>query len=149
LRTYDIGLDKDGKTVELTPKRIASFFFDILDGKITIPDLTGEFDIGSIVRGETPVAYLRREKASPDPIGSSVKSEEVSLGSTPQVAPPDIPGVQAQEPSLEELTSEATAPAICEDVEPAQTSPEPRCRHCNQPLEEGESFCGDCGKPQD
>lgn len=48
-RTYDLGTDADGRRVELTPERIADFFFDILSGKVAIADLDGTFNLSSIV----------------------------------------------------------------------------------------------------
>lgn len=48
LKTYDLGIDKDGKTVELTISRIRDFFFSILQGKITVKDLDGKFNISDI-----------------------------------------------------------------------------------------------------
>lgn len=48
-RTYDLGLSSDGKVVDLKPESIADFFFNILDGKVTIPDLDGHFDLNAII----------------------------------------------------------------------------------------------------
>lgn len=50
LRTYDIGIDKDGKPAQLTTERIRSFFFDLLVGKIKVKDLDGSFNIEQFVR---------------------------------------------------------------------------------------------------
>ena len=48
LRTYDLGPSSDGGKAVLTPTKIAAFFFDIVDGKIEIQDISGEFSIESI-----------------------------------------------------------------------------------------------------
>jgi len=48
LKTYDIGVDKDGKPVLLTFEKIRDFFFDILHGKIEIQSIEGKFDISQI-----------------------------------------------------------------------------------------------------
>ena len=48
LKTYDLGVDKDGKPVMLTFEKIRDFFFDILNGKIEIQDIDGKFDISQI-----------------------------------------------------------------------------------------------------
>jgi hypothetical protein len=48
LRTYDLGLGSDGKPVELTSDRIASFFFDILSGKIVISNLDAKFSLSAL-----------------------------------------------------------------------------------------------------
>lgn len=48
LKTYDIGVDKDGKSVTLTFDKIRDFFFDILQGKIEIQNIDGKFDISQI-----------------------------------------------------------------------------------------------------
>ncbi|MDR1181416.1 MAG: hypothetical protein LBL13_05525 [Bacteroidales bacterium] len=48
LKTYDMGVDKDGKPVALTFKRIRDFFYDVLNGKIEIQTIDGKFDISQI-----------------------------------------------------------------------------------------------------
>lgn len=48
LKTYDMGIDKDGKPATLTFNKIRDFFFDILSGKIEIQDIDGKFDISQI-----------------------------------------------------------------------------------------------------
>lgn len=50
LKTYDLGIGKDGKTTPLTIENIRNFFFDILTGKTTIQDMDGKFDISQITR---------------------------------------------------------------------------------------------------
>jgi cytoskeletal protein CcmA (bactofilin family) len=49
LKTYDMGIDKDGKPATLTLEKIRDFFFDILHGKIEIQSIDGKFDISQIV----------------------------------------------------------------------------------------------------
>ena len=49
LRTYDMGLDKDGKPASLEIGKIRDFFFDILHGKIEIKDMDGKFSFSDIV----------------------------------------------------------------------------------------------------
>lgn len=48
LKTYDLGLDKDGKTATLTFDKIRDFFFDILHGRIEVQNIDGKFDISQI-----------------------------------------------------------------------------------------------------
>jgi hypothetical protein len=48
LKTYDMGIDKDGKPITLTFDHIRDFFFDILKGKIEIQTIDGKFDISQI-----------------------------------------------------------------------------------------------------
>lgn len=48
LKTYDLGIDKDGKAIPLTIEKIRDFFFAILNGKITVQDLDGKFNISDI-----------------------------------------------------------------------------------------------------
>ncbi|MDR1416464.1 MAG: hypothetical protein LBJ57_03460, partial [Prevotellaceae bacterium] len=48
LKTYDMGVGKDGKPATLTFDRIRNFFFDILKGKIEIQSIDGKFDISQI-----------------------------------------------------------------------------------------------------
>lgn len=48
LKTYDLGVDKNGKNIELTIEKIRDFFFKILHGQIHIQDIDGKFDISQI-----------------------------------------------------------------------------------------------------
>lgn len=48
LKTYDMGADKDGKPVPLSLEKIRDFFFEILNGKIEIQNIDGNFDISDI-----------------------------------------------------------------------------------------------------
>lgn len=45
LKTYDLGIDADGKPATLTMERIRDFFFDILHGKVKVKDIDGSFNI--------------------------------------------------------------------------------------------------------
>jgi hypothetical protein len=48
LKTYDMGVDKNGKNIELTIEKIRDFFFKILHGQIQIQNIDGKFDISQI-----------------------------------------------------------------------------------------------------
>ena len=48
LKTYDMGIGKDGKPTALTFEKIRDFFFAILAGKIEIQMMDGKFDISQI-----------------------------------------------------------------------------------------------------
>ncbi len=48
LKNYDLGVDDKGKPVTLTFEKIKNFFFEILHGKIDIPQINGKFDISDI-----------------------------------------------------------------------------------------------------
>ncbi len=48
LKTYDLGLDKDGKPSLLTIEKIRDFFFDILSGKIEVQAIDGSFNIAQL-----------------------------------------------------------------------------------------------------
>jgi len=48
LKTFDMGIGKDGKPAMLTFDKIRDFFFDILKGKIEIQNIDGKFDISQI-----------------------------------------------------------------------------------------------------
>jgi hypothetical protein len=50
LNTYDMGIDSSGNQVHLTIDSIRDFFFSILDGRISIQDLKGDFDISQITK---------------------------------------------------------------------------------------------------
>ena len=49
LRTYDLGVDKDGNIATLEVGKIRDFFFDILNGKIEVKDMDGTFSFADIV----------------------------------------------------------------------------------------------------
>ena len=49
LRTYDLGVDKDGNIATLEVGKVRDFFFDILNGKIEIKDMDGKFSFADIV----------------------------------------------------------------------------------------------------
>lgn len=48
LKTYDMGIGKDGLPVSLTFDKIRDFFFDILHGKIDVQKMDGKFNISEI-----------------------------------------------------------------------------------------------------
>jgi hypothetical protein len=50
LKTYDLGVDADGKPSLLTTERIREFFFDLLQGKIKVKDIDGTFSIEKFAR---------------------------------------------------------------------------------------------------
>lgn len=52
LKTYDMGIGKDGNAVPLSTEKIRDFFFDILNGKIVVRDMDGKFDISQITGKE-------------------------------------------------------------------------------------------------
>lgn len=50
LKTYDLGVDANGKKAELSTERIRRFFFDILHGRIKVKELDGKFAIEQFAR---------------------------------------------------------------------------------------------------
>lgn len=48
LSVYDLGPDASGQKTLLTPEKISDFFMNILQGKISIPEIDGTFTIESI-----------------------------------------------------------------------------------------------------
>ncbi len=50
LKSYDLGMDSDGKPAVLTVERIRAFFFDLLQGRIKVKDLDGSFNIEQFAR---------------------------------------------------------------------------------------------------
>lgn len=50
LKSYDLGPDAAGQPAQLTPGKLADFFFSILDGKIQIAGLDGSISIEEIKR---------------------------------------------------------------------------------------------------
>lgn len=50
LKTYDLGFDDQGKLAEITPDKVAVFFFDLLHGKISPQAIDGSFSIQEIAQ---------------------------------------------------------------------------------------------------
>lgn len=50
LRAYDMGKDKNGKPLELSPDTLRKFFFDILDGRIEIRTMDGSFRLADLAK---------------------------------------------------------------------------------------------------
>ena len=48
LKTYDLGLDKDGNNAVLTIEKIREFFFGILTGRIEVQAIDGTFNINDL-----------------------------------------------------------------------------------------------------
>lgn len=48
LRTYDLGLDANGKPAMLTMDNLRNFFFDILSGRIEVKPMDGHFSLSQI-----------------------------------------------------------------------------------------------------
>lgn len=48
LKTYDLGIDKDGKIATLTVENIREFFFNILHGRIEVQLMDGKFNINDL-----------------------------------------------------------------------------------------------------
>jgi hypothetical protein len=48
LKTYDLGIDKDGKVATLTVENIREFFFNILHGRIEVQLMDGKFNINDL-----------------------------------------------------------------------------------------------------
>ncbi len=137
LRSYDLGLDASGNVVEITPERVAEFLFDILNGKIEVPDLAGDFDINTIVRGlaSTPSA---QESVVPKPVAAQ-----------PPVEPPrSVEEAAKAEPSPDVAASSTRASVVSDSPPLAEATGSSVCRHCGSELDEGSAFCDNCGKPQ-
>jgi len=158
LRTYDLGLGLDGAPVELTPERISEFFFEILQGRIAVSVISGEFDLASIVSNFTQTA-----SASTPPVivaGSVVPKEQESPITPPhEVEAPTTPSstINPLTDTVENLEQQTTA---TEDgptaqlgskgaQEEGQTEPidssKVFCSACGAEVEQGSPFCGDCG----
>lgn len=50
LKAYDLGPDKDGNAATLSFDHIRQFFFDLVNGKITVQDIGGNFSIGDLAQ---------------------------------------------------------------------------------------------------
>jgi hypothetical protein len=162
LRIYDLGTGADGVAVELTPERIAEFFFDILHGKILVSNISGEFDLASIVNGMTPGVSVQALWGSggeaaepveePSPQFQSVEGAET----TEQLA---LMAAAAQEqestePKTEPADEGPATPVNAENLQriaEAQPSEAAKhvCKHCGTEAEEGSAFCENCGQSLD
>lgn len=135
LRTYDLGLDRNGAPVELTTERIAEFFFSILHGNIQVSTISGDFDLASIVSGLT-----------------SPSSTEELAGSVTELSTPDESATAVEDQFEIAVESEPpTSEAVPGEVDASQvpTSTIGRsCQHCGGVVEADSVFCGDCGKQQ-
>lgn len=162
LRVYDLGVGADGVSVDLTPERIAGFFFDILHGKISVSNISGEFDLASIVNGMTPGAASQALWVSggeaAEPAGeSSQQPQSVEGTETNEQPAPVAPIAQEQEsmePKAESADAEPVTPVNAENAERiAEVTPseaaKPFCKHCGTEAEEGSAFCENCGQSLD
>lgn len=172
LKTYDIGLDRNGKPIDLTAEHIAEFFFGILHGSIQVSKISGEFDLASIVSGLTPSNSVETtiatdtEPSAPrtsptatvTPVVAAAESEQ-PLGVSYETVLPTL--------SVEELTSPQEAhsaidKSIVPDMEslPTEQKAEPKSEPDNEdnsqvavahsadtPTDSGtaKNFCQQCG----
>jgi hypothetical protein len=159
LRIYDLGIGADGVSVDLTPERIAEFFFDILHGKISVSNISGEFDLASIVNGVTPVVAAQTHRGSGGEAAecveeSSPQPQSVEREGTEEQTVPRAPIAQELDPALSEKepTVETPAPAVNAENEQRIAEAQPSeaandvCKHCGTDAEEGSAFCENCGQ---
>jgi hypothetical protein len=163
LKTYDLGLGQDGNPVELTPERIAGFFFDVLFGRVSVSTISGDFDLASIVKGLAPtlatptatdpgaVVTETTEPLSPLPAPPPTVEVAAIIEQTPQ-APPITEAAELTQEGKPRAEDEPDVPLGSEHiqqeppVQPGQAT-QGLCRHCGAEVEEGGSFCGNCGQP--
>ncbi|MBV6443922.1 MAG: hypothetical protein IFNCLDLE_00173 [Ignavibacteriaceae bacterium] len=50
LKTYDLGMDSNNNPIVLTIEKIADFFFNIINGKISVKTIEGNFSISDLVK---------------------------------------------------------------------------------------------------
>jgi hypothetical protein len=131
LQTYELGVDAQGQAVSLTPERIARFFSELIQGKITIPVLSRSIDIETIVRGE-------RFNFVP-----AAKPEEVNENpATPEAIEQPEPSPITAEP-----VPDSAPVSFATDTGPVVVEAE-RCKHCGEVVESGSAFCDNCGRAQ-
>lgn len=162
LRIYDLGMGADGVSVDLTPERIAEFFFDILHGKISVSNISGEFDLASIVNGMTPGVATQALWGSggeaAEPVEeSSQQPQSVEGAETKEQSAPGAPIAQEQESTEPKTEPADTGPATPVNAENVQRIAKAQpgeaanhvCRHCGTEAEEGSAFCENCGQSLD
>jgi hypothetical protein len=122
LRGYELGMNSEGAALELTPQRIAAFFFDLLDGKVTPRSLDGSFNMEEIVRsfGDGQLQPLPEAPASQSVAASPLVGSDAPV-------PPDANGDTAIDAPHAVMTR--------------------ICGQCGQALEDG-PFCPHCGYRQ-
>jgi hypothetical protein len=111
LRAYDLGDDPDGNRVELTPERIADFFFKILDGRIIPQRLNGSFTLADIT-------------------GAFSSTPSGSAGAEQATAPPDSPPAEQDAATTMSDAPQATCPECGSQAREGDTS----CTECGSPL---------------
>jgi hypothetical protein len=149
IQTYDLGLGNDGKPVELTPERIAEFFFAVLHGKIEVSTISGAFDMASILSSITP-ALVAQEPPAPaseatEPAGQPQKT--VASATPPQAATAEPVQAETDAQKLPQLVAESEGPPP-ESQPQASNAAGGLCPHCGAAVDEDASFCESCGKPQ-
>lgn len=162
LRSYDLGSDSQGREVVLTPQRIASFFFDLLNGKIVPQALDGNFSMEDIVRhfGDESLHQLSEAPPATDTTTNPLPelppfAEAASVNDTTDFEPTE----PAPEESIE-VQSPPTSPEPT-DVVPDETQNAPptaseavaetpapiavHCVKCGEQLLDEAVFCTNCG----
>jgi len=129
LHSYDLGTDRDGTPVELTPQRIAEFFFGILHGKIAVGLLSGEFDLASIVKGLTPI-LVEHPSSSAVPDEADPTAPEVDDSAIAQVVedidpPSDLPTDAPKEGQEDTEARVATESGFVSPEEEERITPPP------------------------
>jgi hypothetical protein len=157
LRTYDLGLAQDGSRVELTAERIAVFFFDILQGKIAVSTISGEFDLASIVNGFAQTPSAETPHAPVPPASEPVEREPQSAPAEDQPIEPQSPlepSPEADQPAEQKspFAEEEAAPPIetgtaQQDLQVKLDEATKSCPQCGAAVEQGCAFCENCGNP--
>ncbi len=132
-KTYDLGLDAKGQAVELSPDRIASFFFDILHRKIEVSELDGHFELSNIINRFRTEMGTESAPATRIPEQDAVVHEEST-----EVDEGDAP-LELSENELGTLEDHMEEPETVEETR--------FCSNCGESTPEGGSFCEHCGTP--
>ena len=138
LHAYDLGMDSKGQTVELTPARIAEFFFSIIDGKTAVHEISGEVNLADLVKGLTGDAGEPFPVQTPSAKSTDSIDESNQSGVSPSVETADLHRQNAAVTSVER--------DVNAQISEVNNDAGRRCDACGATADPEGTFCGECGQ---